>query len=394
MANFNYLDFIKIPNSGDTKLYIKNKNGGIVWTISPFKVKSTFIQNNNIKINFYNTDSVLIDFNSIYESEIAISTLETYLTELRTKIPTHIDKETQLYVDNAILHGATGPITPTGLIWTGLWVSGLSYSINDTVSYASASWFCFNPTASTISPDIDTADWALLSSQGAQGNQGKQGITGPQGVTGPQGIRGEQGNKSGIQYYYDDITIGGVGLNGSLRFDNLDISSVTKIYINKLDNNGLDFSGFISLWTNSISSVKGFLSIKENSNSNSVYSVFAVMNDVIEESTYFTISVMYISCNMPANNDILAIDFLRSGRDGVQGPIGPQGYQAIFGQIGLVGGTVSVSDTSIRSNSVIILTPIGSGTGLLSVTNYTNSGFLISSSNLSDTRIVNYLVHY
>ena len=66
-----------------------------------------------------------------------------------------------------------------------------------------------------------------------------------------------------------------------------------------------------------------------------------------------------------------------------------------FGQVTLLtGGTVSIADAQIQSTSIIILTPIGSGIGLLSVNNYTGIGFVISSSDITDTRTINYMIHY
>lgn len=80
--------------------------------------------------------------------------------------------------------GPLGPVGPAGLQWRGAWVSGTSYIANDAVGYNGASWFCISATSGTQSPNLATANWALLASQGAQGIQGVQGPTGPQG---PQG---------------------------------------------------------------------------------------------------------------------------------------------------------------------------------------------------------------
>ena len=80
--------------------------------------------------------------------------------------------------------GPLGPVGPAGLQWRGAWVSGTSYIANDAVGYNGASWFCILATSGTQSPNLATANWALLASQGAQGIQGVQGPTGPQG---PQG---------------------------------------------------------------------------------------------------------------------------------------------------------------------------------------------------------------
>ena len=86
--------------------------------------------------------------------------------------------------------GPIGPVGPAGLTWRGAWVSGTSYIINDAVGYNGASWFCISPTSGTTTPNLATANWALLAAQGAQGPIGPTGPQGPTGATGPAGASG------------------------------------------------------------------------------------------------------------------------------------------------------------------------------------------------------------
>lgn len=83
--------------------------------------------------------------------------------------------------------GPPGPVGPAGLTWRGAWVSGTSYVANDAVGYGGASYFCILATSGTTTPNLATANWALLASQGAIGPQGAQGPTGPQGAAGGAG---------------------------------------------------------------------------------------------------------------------------------------------------------------------------------------------------------------
>jgi hypothetical protein len=80
--------------------------------------------------------------------------------------------------------GVPGPVGPAGLNWQGAWVSGNTYAVDDAVGFGGASWFCITATSGTTTPNLDTANWALLAQQGATGPQGPQGI---QGVQGPSG---------------------------------------------------------------------------------------------------------------------------------------------------------------------------------------------------------------
>jgi hypothetical protein len=76
--------------------------------------------------------------------------------------------------------GVPGPVGPAGLNWQGSWSALNTYVVDDAVGYDGASWFCINPVGPTTdTPDIDTANWALLASEGAVGPQGPQGIAGP-----------------------------------------------------------------------------------------------------------------------------------------------------------------------------------------------------------------------
>lgn len=102
MANFNYLDFFKTPSETDKKLFIKNINNEVVWSLAPFKIFSSIIQNNNIRINFTNNDFILIDFNNVYESKIALANLQSAINVLSDKTPTEIDKDVELYVNNLL----------------------------------------------------------------------------------------------------------------------------------------------------------------------------------------------------------------------------------------------------------------------------------------------------
>jgi hypothetical protein len=84
--------------------------------------------------------------------------------------------------------GVPGPVGPAGLTWQGLWSAATTYAENDAVSFGGASYFCYNPAGvgpSVSNPTIDTANWALLASQGATGPQGPQGIQGIQGPGAP-----------------------------------------------------------------------------------------------------------------------------------------------------------------------------------------------------------------
>ena len=95
--------------------------------------------------------------------------------------------------------GTAGTVGPAGLTWAGLWSALGVYVLNNAVSFGGASYFCYNPAGvgpSASNPTVDTANWALLASQGATGAAGAAGAAGVAGATGtagPQGIAGVAG---------------------------------------------------------------------------------------------------------------------------------------------------------------------------------------------------------
>ncbi len=99
------------------------------------------------------------------------------------------------------IQGAPGPVGPAGLSFAGLWSAIGMYTPNQAVSYNGSSYFCLNPVGpSATTPDIDTANWALLASQGATGLQGPTGATGATGPQGPIGPIGPSGASGGFTY--------------------------------------------------------------------------------------------------------------------------------------------------------------------------------------------------
>lgn len=103
--------------------------------------------------------------------------------------------------------GVPGPVGPAGLNWQSSWSASGTYVIDDAVGYNGASYFCINPVGPSLTtPDIDTANWALLAAQGATGPQGPQGATGLQGPTGPQG---PAGSGSGFTHFVGEQYGGG-----------------------------------------------------------------------------------------------------------------------------------------------------------------------------------------
>ena len=95
--------------------------------------------------------------------------------------------------------GVTGVqgIAGAGVAWKGAWDTGVSYSINDGVSYQNSSYISKGNTNQGNLP-TDTSKWDIWVAQGTQGLTGITGVTGAQGIRGLTGITGVTGAQ-GIQ---------------------------------------------------------------------------------------------------------------------------------------------------------------------------------------------------
>ena len=198
------------------------------------------------------------------------------------------------------------------------------------------------------------------SSNGTSGTSGTNGTSGTSsngtsGTSGSNGTSGTQGDKGGMRYLFDTTTSAGVGSNGSLRFDNATIGSISHAYVNKVDINNVSFATYIAQWSASTNSVKGYLLVKENANSNSVFAVFSITGAVVNNTGYYDVPVTNVSGSLPSNNDQLVIEFIRSGDAGTSGTNGTSGTSS--------NGTSGTSGTNGTSGTSSNGTSGTSGTG-------------------------------
>jgi hypothetical protein len=129
--------------------------------------------------------------------------------------------------------GPPGPVGPAGLEWQGEWVSGTSYVEDDAVGYDGASWFCILATSGTTAPDLATANWALLASQGAVGPTGAQGPTGPQGPSGGAGTL-QQAYNNGNTMVSGNFKTGIFDLTNGVSVENTSTLSKTTLETTKI----------------------------------------------------------------------------------------------------------------------------------------------------------------
>jgi hypothetical protein len=115
------------------------------------------------------------------------------------------------------LQGPQGPAgaNGTGINFRGAFDESTPYAVNDVVTYNGSSYLATLANSNGGTPDVNTADWTLMTAAGAAGPTGPSGAQGPAGTTGATGQQGLQGNP-GVQGLPG---MNGVGFNFRNAFD-------------------------------------------------------------------------------------------------------------------------------------------------------------------------------
>ena len=87
---------------------------------------------------------------------------------------------------------------------------------------------------------------------------------------------------------------------------------LSEIYIDDLDVNSVDVSNHILTWDDSNSTVKGYLYIASNDNSDNTLAIFEVTN-VTDSSGYITVDVQNGTGTMPSDTEQCVLNFSRTG---------------------------------------------------------------------------------
>ena len=124
----------------------------------------------------------------------------------------------------------------TDLNFVGAYNGGVSYGVNDVVTYDGSSWRRVNSNGGNVGdvPSLSSPFWEALAVKGDQGIQGDQ---------------GEPGLSSSLfEYRLDRNTYVVSGLtNGDIRFNDADLTLATVIYVSHQDHFGNDVETFVAL---------------------------------------------------------------------------------------------------------------------------------------------------
>lgn len=202
-----------------------------------------------------------------------------------------------------------------------------------------------------------------FSSNGSTGPTGfaQNGSTGPTGpgVTGPTGLPGCDGNALCSRWNNRKSQIVGPALMGRFTLNDLKLTSVNTISINRFNSLGNDVFAILSLIPD------GSLIYIQKRNNASMSAIYEVQSSSVN-GTAVDFTVQYIQSQeteLPGGENNYFICFSVPGNNGKTGPTGPSNDTTIFqaGQ-GLTGGYTGTIDTSLLQTSPCVASVVISGT--------------------------------
>ena len=146
---------------------------------------------------------------------------------------------------------------------------------------------------------------------------------------------GEDGTSAGLDYLFSSTTTDSDPGSGYVRLNNGTYSSASAIYIDDADSKGVDVSADVLTWDDSTSTVKGFVTIKDQTTQSS-YARFSISGATTDASGYNKLAVTHIDSNGTiTNGGAVSIHFTRTGDKGTTGDTGSTGSTAGTSGLGM-----------------------------------------------------------
>jgi len=146
---------------------------------------------------------------------------------------------------------------------------------------------------------------------------------------------GEDGTSAGLDYLFSSTTTDSDPGSGYVRLNNSTYSSASAIYIDDADSKGVDVSADVLTWDDSTSTVKGFVTIKDQTTQSS-YARFSISGTTTDASGYNKLAVTHIDSNGTiTNGGAVSIHFTRTGDKGTTGDTGSTGSTAGTSGLGM-----------------------------------------------------------
>lgn len=278
-----------------------------------------------------NTDVDASYILSFYKSSTAVTTTlaSAFVVPGRKSVswPKPINFQPSDYIqmsasaNNALAAGASvyeGTTTTQGFSLKGAWSSGASYITNDIVTYLGTSYGAIQSSTNITPTTSNTAYWQIVSAAGSA---------------------------SGAYYVFSTTTTDSDPGVGTVRFNNATIGSVTQLYFDNTDYNGLTFTTWLDTFDDSTSTVvsRGIIYIRGSDTTTNTIAVFKVTGAVVDGTGYRKVPVSYVSGTLPTNGQSLSVAFSPAGDKGDTGAFGPK--------------AVSVTNPTSSENISLFYTP-------------------------------------
>ena len=162
---------------------------------------------------------------------------------------------------------------------------------------------------------------------------------------------GEDGAIPGYYYKFDTGTSDADPGAGEISFNNGTYASVTEIYIDDADANGVTTQTDTITWDDSTSTIKGYIHIVDI-NDSTTYARFKVTGSSTDASGYNKLAVAHLASNNTFSSaDELSVHFTRVGDKGDTGSTGATGSTGSTGSTGAAGTNSQLAMTWNSSTS-------------------------------------------
>ena len=99
---YNYNNFLRPISPTDRNIQVLDSNGTIRYTVNPFAILNTMVNNNVVKINLKNDKLIILDFYTPDQAKSAIDQLQKQIDALIQNVPNVIDKEIENFVEKYV----------------------------------------------------------------------------------------------------------------------------------------------------------------------------------------------------------------------------------------------------------------------------------------------------
>ncbi len=136
---------------------------------------------------------------------------------------------------------------------------------------------------------------------------------------------GKSGANAGYRLQFSTTTTDADPGAGKFRADNVTYGSITKLWVNEADYDGLDITSWLTSFDDNVNAIgRGNLIIQDQGDTATKFG-FSVTGPVVDKTGYREIPVSPMSGAMPANDTIMIANFTPSGADGGDGSDGANG---------------------------------------------------------------------